>query len=246
MVMFYLSMQTSMALSKHSPQLYWIYLEFLKKKNYVPFTIYKHELTFHIGLLFHEELIPTHFRLPLRGPVLGVQLLRAAPPRTRLIGRAVRASLQEFRPPPRGGEAWLIASFIALQCFTKNPEEAPTQPDNVLRWMYPDPDSSSLRTTRFHAGDRPLLWLLGRRCKNPIWSEKMQLRTVLDVNVVDVQKRRNPSKHYVSFLPRPLPFWCLVYRGLLVSPRRFVADQITLTHVVLWIFLRELQVMTFE
>lgn len=27
----------------------------------------------------------------------------------------------------------------------------------------------------------------------------MQLRTVLDVNVVDVQKRRNPSKHYVSF-----------------------------------------------
>ena len=27
---------------------------------------------------------------------------------------------------------------------------------------------------------------------------KMQLRTVLDVNVVDVQKRRNPSKHYVS------------------------------------------------
>lgn len=26
----------------------------------------------------------------------------------------------------------------------------------------------------------------------------MQLRTVLDVNVVDVQKRRNPSKHYVS------------------------------------------------
>lgn len=28
----------------------------------------------------------------------------------------------------------------------------------------------------------------------------MQLRTVLDVNVVDVLKRRNPSKHYVSVL----------------------------------------------
>lgn len=34
--------------------------------------------------------------------------------------------------------------------------------------------------------------------ENPIWCVKMQLRTVLDVNVVDVQKRRNPSKHYVS------------------------------------------------
>lgn len=31
------------------------------------------------------------------------------------------------------------------------------------------------------------------------WKVKMQLRTVLDVTVVDVQKRRNPSKHYVSF-----------------------------------------------
>ncbi|KAL3067492.1 hypothetical protein OYC64_017257 [Pagothenia borchgrevinki] len=30
---------------------------------------------------------------------------------------------------------------------------------------------------------------------------KMQFRTVLDVKVVDVQKRRNPSKHYVSCLP---------------------------------------------
>ncbi|XP_078128825.1 SH3 and PX domain-containing protein 2A-like isoform X2 [Sander vitreus] len=28
----------------------------------------------------------------------------------------------------------------------------------------------------------------------------MQLRTVLDVNVVDVQKRRNPSKHYVYLI----------------------------------------------
>lgn len=27
---------------------------------------------------------------------------------------------------------------------------------------------------------------------------KMQFRTVLDVKVVDVEKRRNPSKHYVS------------------------------------------------
>ncbi|MED6263114.1 SH3 and PX domain-containing protein 2A [Characodon lateralis] len=26
---------------------------------------------------------------------------------------------------------------------------------------------------------------------------KMQFRTVLDVKVVDVEKRRNPSKHYV-------------------------------------------------
>lgn len=31
----------------------------------------------------------------------------------------------------------------------------------------------------------------------------MQLRTVLDVNVVDVQKRRNPSKHYVSCMNTP-------------------------------------------
>ena len=30
---------------------------------------------------------------------------------------------------------------------------------------------------------------------------KMQFRTVLDVKVVDVEKRRNPSKHYVSELP---------------------------------------------
>jgi len=29
----------------------------------------------------------------------------------------------------------------------------------------------------------------------------MQFRTVLDVKVVDVEKRRNPSKHYVSWLP---------------------------------------------
>lgn len=29
----------------------------------------------------------------------------------------------------------------------------------------------------------------------------MQLRTVLDVKVVDVEKRRHPSKHYVSVLP---------------------------------------------
>lgn len=28
----------------------------------------------------------------------------------------------------------------------------------------------------------------------------MQFRTVLDVKVVDVEKRRNPSKHYVSGL----------------------------------------------
>ncbi|XP_043992464.1 SH3 and PX domain-containing protein 2A-like [Gambusia affinis] len=28
----------------------------------------------------------------------------------------------------------------------------------------------------------------------------MQFRTVLDVNVVDVQKRRNPSKHYVYLI----------------------------------------------
>lgn len=28
---------------------------------------------------------------------------------------------------------------------------------------------------------------------------KMQFRTVLDVKVVDVEKRRSPSKHYVSF-----------------------------------------------
>lgn len=27
---------------------------------------------------------------------------------------------------------------------------------------------------------------------------KMQFRTVVDVKVVDVEKRRNPSKHYVS------------------------------------------------
>lgn len=30
-------------------------------------------------------------------------------------------------------------------------------------------------------------------------SVKMQFRTVLDVKVVDVEKRRSPSKHYVSF-----------------------------------------------
>ena len=30
----------------------------------------------------------------------------------------------------------------------------------------------------------------------------MQFRTVLDVKVVDVEKRRNPSKHYVSCLPQ--------------------------------------------
>lgn len=30
-------------------------------------------------------------------------------------------------------------------------------------------------------------------------SVRMQFRTVLDVNVVNVQKRRNPSKHYVSW-----------------------------------------------
>lgn len=30
---------------------------------------------------------------------------------------------------------------------------------------------------------------------------KMQFRTVLDVKVVDVEKRRNPSKHYVSIPP---------------------------------------------
>lgn len=35
----------------------------------------------------------------------------------------------------------------------------------------------------------------------------MQLRTVLDVNVVDVQKRRNPSKHYVSFFLFFLPLF---------------------------------------
>lgn len=31
----------------------------------------------------------------------------------------------------------------------------------------------------------------------------MQLRTVLDVKVVDVEKRRSPSKHYVSHLHPP-------------------------------------------
>nr|XP_046257147.1 SH3 and PX domain-containing protein 2A-like isoform X3 [Scatophagus argus] len=31
-------------------------------------------------------------------------------------------------------------------------------------------------------------------------AEQMQLRTILDVNVVDVQKRRNPSKHYVYLI----------------------------------------------
>ncbi|GAA6225855.1 SH3 and PX domain-containing protein 2A-like isoform X1 [Lates japonicus] len=29
---------------------------------------------------------------------------------------------------------------------------------------------------------------------------KMQFRTVLDVKVVDVEKRRNPSKHYVYLI----------------------------------------------
>lgn len=38
---------------------------------------------------------------------------------------------------------------------------------------------------------------------------KMQFRTVLDVKVVDVEKRRNPSKHYVSspHLQVILTFW---------------------------------------
>ena len=31
------------------------------------------------------------------------------------------------------------------------------------------------------------------------WAVRMHLRTVAEVKVVDVQKRRNPSKHYVSW-----------------------------------------------
>lgn len=37
---------------------------------------------------------------------------------------------------------------------------------------------------------------------------RMQFRTVLDVKVVDVEKRRNPSKHYVSPRPGPVLILC--------------------------------------
>lgn len=51
----------------------------------------------------------------------------------------------------------------------------------------------------------------------------MQLRTVLDVNVVDVQKRRNPSKHYVSCLFAPflrVRFW----KSSTKCPQTFIND----------------------
>lgn len=53
---------------------------------------------------------------------------------------------------------------------------------------------------------------------------RMQFRTVLDVKVVDVEKRRNPSKHYVS--PRPEPV--LIRLFLYSSPlRMFDVSELT-------------------
>lgn len=59
----------------------------------------------------------------------------------------------------------------------------------------------------------------------------MQLRMVHDVNVVDVQKRRNPSKHYVSCVL----LMCFCYRVIQkqASPRYFVG---TIPHLGLFHF----------
>ena len=60
---------------------------------------------------------------------------------------------------------------------------------------------------RFPSGDTgELIWSRSKAaCPDAFMQSlcrvKMQFRTVLDVKVVDVEKRRSPSKHYVSSLP---------------------------------------------
>lgn len=137
---------------------------------------------------------------------------------------------------PRGSAdaAWQRHPMDALKFWQR------VSPSNRFSWWWSTPPVAS-----------PLLF----QTSHP----KMQLRTVLDVNVVDVQKRRNPSKHYVSFLFFFLSaFHCLwtavfsessgfVTAGSLRSPTaRSHGARITLTLLILLILLKELQVMTFE
>lgn len=119
--------------------------------------------------------------------------------------------LQPSSPAPFGGRRRRInASFTQLSCFTGNPE-AHRPIDSIASWVHP---RSSAEFSNF-------AWFLGvlTVLSSGFWHSasvswvnifcvvcsvdvnralKMQLRTVLDVNVVDVQKRRSPSKHYVS------------------------------------------------
>lgn len=148
-----------------------------------------------------------------------------------LICSALLSVLRCHSPAPlEGGEVWLNASFTALSCFTRS-SEAPGPPDTVVSWMHAEPERGEAFSTnfsflswessqgnslmvsntvrRFHGWTSSCVAFTVFLGANPSWFVKMQLRTVLDVNVVDVQKRRNPSKHYVSCL-LALCFFCHV------------------------------------
>lgn len=111
---------------------------------------------------FHEGLISTRFRrLPLTGPVLGVQLLQQQQPRPAPCDSLSRSCFPPGVPPPSAGRRSLInRQFYCVAMFHKetrrsanaawqrHPMDAPkswqrVSPSNAVWWWWPAPSVAS-------------------------------------------------------------------------------------------------------